>query len=83
MRAAVVRLYFRRYMEATGVAMSDYLEMIYPQKMIGRLLKNGEVVAEYKLENCDGCEKLVKLDPFGYTTGHGGEKLIWLCGLCR
>lgn len=63
--------------------MSDYMEIYYPQKMIGKLFHNGEVIAEYKIEQCDSCEKLKKLDQFGYTQGQKGEKLIWLCGDCR
>ena len=63
--------------------MSDYMEIYYPQSMIGKLFKNGEVIAEYPIEQCDSCEKLKKLDKFGYTKGQGGEKLIWLCGDCR
>lgn len=63
--------------------MSDLIEIIYPQSMTAKLLQNGEVIAEYPIEQCDSCEKLVKLDKFGYTKGQGGEKLIWLCGVCR
>ena len=63
--------------------MSDYMEILYPQEMIGKLLQNGEVIAEYKIDQCDGCNKLLKSDAFGYTKGQGGEKLIWLCGACR
>ena len=70
-------------MEATGLKMSSYIEIQYPMTMTGQLLKDGEVIAEYKLELCDGCKKLIKLDAFGYTKGQAGEKLIWLCGLCR
>jgi len=51
--------------------------------MTARLYENGEVIAEYPIEKCDGCEKLVKFDKFGYTKGQAREKLIWLCGLCR
>ena len=58
------------------------MEIINPQNMTGRLYENGEVIAEYKIEQCDGCSKLVKFDKFGYSKGQG-EKLIWLCGLCR
>ena len=83
MLAAVVRLSQRWQVEATGLKMSDYMEIIYPQAMTAKLFKNGEVIAEYKIEQCDGCKKLLKLDAFGYTKGQGGEKLIWLCGLCR
>ena len=63
--------------------MSDYMEILSPQSMTAKLFKNGEVIAEYKIEQCDGCKKLTKLDAFGYVTGQAGEKLIWLCGECR
>jgi hypothetical protein len=68
-------------MEATG--MSDLIEIIYPQSMTAKLLQDGEVIAEYKVEQCDGCAKVLKLDPFGYKVGQAGEKLAWLCGACR
>jgi hypothetical protein len=79
MHAALVRLFKRRKMEATSL-MSDYVEIIYPQSMTAKLFQNGEVIAEYKVEQCDGCAKLLKLDPFGYKIGQEGEKLAWLCG---
>jgi len=41
------------------------------------------VIAEYKVEQCDSCERLLKLDSFGYQKGQGREKLLWLCGSCR
>jgi hypothetical protein len=66
-----------------SASMSDYMEILYPQSMTAKLLQNGEVIAEYKIEQCDKCAKLTKLDAFGYTKGQGGEKLIWLCGGCR
>jgi len=81
MHTTLVRFSKRRKMEATG--MSDLIEMIYPQSMTAKLLQNGEVIAEYKVEQCDGCAKLLKLDPFGYKVGQAGEKLAWLCGDCR
>lgn len=59
------------------------MEILNPQNMTGRLYEDGEVIAEYKIEQCDGCSKLVKFDKFGYSKGQGQEKLIWLCGLCR
>jgi hypothetical protein len=68
-------------MEATG--MSDYVEIIYPQSMTAKLMCNGEVIAEYKVAQCDGCALVVKIDAFGYKIGQGGEKLAWLCGGCR
>jgi hypothetical protein len=73
----------RWQVEATGLKMSDLIEIIYPQSMTAKLLQNGEVIAEYKIEQCDSCAKLKKLDAFGYTKGQGGEKLTWLCGDCR
>jgi len=81
--AALVRLSQRWQVEATGLKMSDTIEIIYPQSMTAKLLQNGEVIAEYKIEQCDSCAKLKKLDAFGYTKGQGGEKLIWFCGDCR
>ena len=81
MRACLVRPDFIRKMGATS--MSDLIEIIYPQSMTAKLLQNGEVIAEYKVEQCDGCAKLLKLDPFGYKIGQAGEKLAWLCGGCR
>ena len=83
MFAALVRLSQRWKVEATGLKMSDLIEIIYPQSMTAKLLQNGEVIAEYKIEQCDSCAKLKKLDAFGYTKGQGGEKLTWLCGDCR
>ena len=63
--------------------MSDYIELINPQTKTCKLLKNGEIIAEYKMEQCDKCSMLTKVDEFGYQRGHGGEKLLWLCGGCR
>jgi hypothetical protein len=81
MHAALVRPSKRRKMEAPG--MSDYVEIIYPQSMTAKLMHNGEVIAEYKVAQCDGCALVTKIDPFGYKIGQGGEKLAWLCGGCR
>jgi hypothetical protein len=68
-------------MEST---MSDFVEILYPQQMIARLLCNGEIVEEYKIEQCDKCSKLMKLDSFGYQKGYDQhEKVIWFCGDCR
>jgi MinD superfamily P-loop ATPase len=63
--------------------MSDFVEIIYPQSMTAKLMENGEVIAEYKVEQCDGCAMICKLDAFGYKIGQAGEKLAWLCGGCR
>jgi hypothetical protein len=51
--------------------------------MTAKLMKNGEIIAEYKVEQCDGCALVTKLDAFGYKVGQAGEKLAWLCGGCR
>lgn len=63
--------------------MSEYIELINPQTRICKLLKNGEVVAEYKMEQCDKCSMLARVDEFGYQRGQKGEKLLWFCGGCR
>ena len=42
--------------------MSDYVELINPQTMTCRLLKNGAVVAIYKMSQCDKCSMLSKHD---------------------
>jgi hypothetical protein len=81
MHTALVRFGKRRQMETTG--MSDYIELINPQTRTCKLLKNGEVVAEYKMEQCDKCSMLAKADLFGYERGQRGEKLLWFCGGCR
>jgi hypothetical protein len=64
--------------------MADFVEIIYPQSMTAKLLENGVVVAEYKIEQCDKCSKLKKWDAFGYQTGYDlREKVIWFCAVCR
>jgi hypothetical protein len=51
--------------------------------MTAKLLENGEVIAEYKVEQCDKCSMLTKFDAFGYQKGYGNEKIIWFCAGCR
>jgi hypothetical protein len=64
--------------------MSDFIEIIYPQSMTAKLLQNGEVVAEYKIEQCDKCSALSKFDPFGFQVGYDkDDKIIWFCAVCR
>ena len=70
-------------MEATGLIMSDYLELIDPQSRMCKLLHNGVIIEEYKVEQCDKCSSFQKLDAFGYQKGFGNEKLLWFCGGCR
>jgi hypothetical protein len=64
--------------------MSDYIEIIHPQSMTAKLLCNGVVVEEYKIEQCDKCSQLKRLDQFGYQKGYDRtENIIWFCGDCR
>jgi hypothetical protein len=84
MRSAVVCIHKRWHMETAGVIMADYSEIIYPQSMTAKLLLNGEVVAEYKIEQCDKCSQLKKFDKFGYQKGYDNtDNIIWFCGDCR
>ena len=46
--------------------MSDFMEMIDPRTMTAKLLENGKVIAEYKVEQCDKCAMIVQLDSLGY-----------------
>lgn len=80
MSANLVRL---RFKWKVACAMSDYMELINPKTRICKLIKDGEVVAEYKMEQCDKCSLLAKIDEFGYQRGIDGEKLLWFCGSCR
>ena len=64
--------------------MSDYIEVINPRTKICTLLKNGEVVGHYTMEQCDRCSSLSKLDEFGYQRGYdNADKIIWFCAGCR
>jgi len=82
MRAALVCIGKRWQMEASDL-MSDYMEIINPQTMMAKLLYNGEVVEEYKVDQCDKCSILTRFDAFGYQKGYGDEKIIWFCVGCR
>jgi hypothetical protein len=68
-------------METTIV--SDFIELINPTTRMCRLLRNGKVIEEYKLEQCDQCSQLTRADVFGFVRGQGNEKLLWFCGDCR
>ena len=82
MHASMVCIAIDRKMGASS--MSDFMEILNPQNMTGRLYFQGEVLEEYKIEQCDKCSKLVKLDSFGYQKGYDQhEKVIWFCGDCR
>jgi hypothetical protein len=70
--------------DVVGVQVSDYIEIIHPQSMTAKLLCNGVVVEEYKIEQCDRCSKLTKFDKFGYQKGYDRtDNIIWFCGDCR
>ena len=84
MYAALVCLYKRRHMEATGVIVADFMEIINPQTMTARMFIEGVVVEEYKVEQCDKCSQLRKFDKFGYQKGYDRtDNIIWFCGDCR
>ena len=71
-------------MEATGVIVADFMEIINPQTMTARMFIEGVVVEEYKVEQCDKCSKLRKFDKFGYQKGYDRtDNIIWFCGDCR
>jgi hypothetical protein len=64
--------------------MSDMIEVINPRTKTCTLLQNGEVIATYKMEQCDKCSQLSKLDNFGYQKGYDNtDNVIWFCGVCR
>jgi hypothetical protein len=82
MHTALVCLTLNREMGATS--MSDQIELIYPKEMIGRIMINGQIVHEYRVEQCDKCSQLKKLDKFGYQKGYDStDNIIWFCGDCR
>jgi hypothetical protein len=82
MHAALGCLAVNGKMGATS--MSDFIEIIYPQTMTAKLMENGQVIAEYKVEQCDKCSMLTKFDAFGYQKGYDrNEKIIWFCAGCR
>ena len=66
-----------------GIQVSDYMEIINPQTRTAKLMFQGKIIEEYKIEQCDKCSKLMKFDQFGYQKGYGGENIIWFCGGCR
>jgi hypothetical protein len=63
--------------------MSDLCEIIDLKTMTARLLNNGEVLSEYKVEHCDRCSKISQLDSFGYQKSDPNENIIWFCKGCR
>ena len=82
MHATLVCIAINRQMGATG--MSDYLEIINTQTRVAQLYFQGEVIEEYKVEQCDKCSKLTKFDKFGFQKGYDSTlNIIWFCGDCR
>ena len=63
--------------------MSRYSEIINLGNMAGKLLDDGEVIAEYKVETCDKCARITQLDKFGYQKSDPANNLIWFCKECR
>ena len=63
--------------------MSDRYEMINLQTMTGKLFVSGEMIAEYKVETCDKCARIMQLDKFGYQKSDPAENIIWFCKDCR
>ena len=66
-----------------GNTMSRVTEMIDVDTMIGRTLIDGKVVAEFKCETCDQCQRIEILDRAGYLRNVGGEPVLWFCSKCR
>jgi len=79
MRASLVYADIYR-LGATG--MSDQYELINLQAMTGKLFIDGELAAEYKVEQCDKCALVAQLDKFGYQK-NSFENIIWFCKGCR
>jgi len=63
--------------------MSRYSEIIDLNAMTAKLLDDGEVIAEYKVETCDKCARITQLDKFGYQKSDPANNLIWFCKDCR
>jgi hypothetical protein len=65
------------------MAMSKWSEIIDIKSMTGTLLLHGEPVHTYKVEKCDKCSRIEKLDKYGYQKSDPAMNLIWLCQECR
>ena len=81
MRALLVWINQRWKLEAA--TMSRYSEIINLKAMTAKLLDDGEVIAEYKVETCDKCARITQLDKFGYQKSDPANNLIWFCKECR
>jgi hypothetical protein len=76
----------RRLIATSNASRCGYEQMgrdHHIKTMTGTLLLNGEPVQSYKVERCDKCSKIEKLDKFGYQKSDPAENLIWFCGACR
>ena len=69
--------------DCDGGLMSRVTEMIDVDTMIGRTLIDGKIVAEFKCETCDHCQRIEILDRAGYLRAVGGEPVLWFCSKCR
>lgn len=70
--------------QMVAAIMSDFIEIISPRTMTCKILKDMVVVEEYRIEQCDKCSQLKRLDPFGYQKGYDNlENIIWFCVDCR
>ena len=69
--------------DCDGDSMSRVTEMIDVDTMIGRTLIDGKIVAEFKCETCDHCQRIEILDRAGYLRAVGGEPVLWFCSKCR
>jgi len=69
--------------DCDGDTMSRVTEMIDVDTMIGRTLIDGKIVAEFKCEQCDYCQRIEILDRAGYLRNVGGEPVLWFCSQCR
>ena len=81
MRALLVCINQRWKLEAPS--MSRYSEIINLNAMTAKLLDDGGVIAEYKVETCDKCARITQLDKFGYQKSDPANNLIWFCKECR
>jgi hypothetical protein len=69
--------------DCDGKTMSRVTEMIDVDLMIGRTLIDGKIVAEFKCEQCDHCQRIEILNRAGYQRNVGGEPVLWFCSKCR
>ncbi len=76
------RLVYANLYRLGATGMSDSYELINLKEMTGKLFVNGELAAEYKVEQCDKCALVAQLDKFGYQK-NSYENIIWFCKGCR